>query len=583
MPWEQGVGGSNPLAPIEFTGSPDPIPAADGRGSSMKDMVMSTRDRLGNRALILPALFVVLLLASSLAIAGGNEIDIINREIRNKGAGWVAGETSMSRLPAEQRRMRLGLIGTTGGARPALTQAPLTASASEPVLPGSLRYGPKVVSAVRDQGDCGSCWAFAVTAAFESDVALTTGKLPDLSEQFLICRADRYSVSLNPPCGGGYPDPASDFLVNPGLPPETCLPYSTYGCSQPCRDWRSKTQRIAGWHYVSQNVSAIKEALYAYGPVVATLHVYEDFYSYAGGVYSYAYGQYQGGHVVEVIGYDDARQCLIAKNSWGTDWGEAGYFNIAYSQVKAYGDVAFGGTTLAYDGEGPLQVSSSYRCGDQCTDPPDSQWRVDGGSWHAASDSSVLLEAGRHTLEFMDNDGWNKPKTQTVIVRKGKTVHASGNYVLPTGLLQVKIRPLGAVDAGAQWRVDGGEWRNNGSVASLLPGRHTVVYKTIDGWIRPARTTVTTAKGGATTLIKGVYAERAGSVTVTITPPKAVNKGAKWRLDGGGWNASGATVTAPIGQHTLTFSTVVGWSAPADQDLTVREGKTMAVSAAYTK
>jgi len=92
----------------------------------------------------------------------------------------------------------------------------------------------------------------------------------------------------------------------------------------------------------------MKNALYNYGPIVATFYVYSDFYSYRSGVYSYATGTYQGAHAVLTVGYDDVNQCFIVKNSWGTGWGEAGFFKIAYSEVT--GTSRFGYSVLAYDG-----------------------------------------------------------------------------------------------------------------------------------------------------------------------------------------------------------------------------------------
>lgn len=101
-------------------------------------------------------------------------------------------------------------------------------------------------------------------------------------------------------------------------------------------------------------VSALKNSLYAYGPLVVTMYVYGDFQNYAGGIYSYSGGNLEGGHAIELIGYDDNNQCFIAKNSWGTAWGESatsvpyydstmggGFFRIAYSQVN--NQVSFGG------------------------------------------------------------------------------------------------------------------------------------------------------------------------------------------------------------------------------------------------
>jgi C1A family cysteine protease len=60
--------------------------------------------------------------------------------------------------------------------------------------------------------------------------------------------------------------------------------------------------------------------------------VYNDFFSYSGGVYKKANNTVAGGHCVCIIGYNDAQQCWIAKNSWGTGWGESGYFRIGYGE-----------------------------------------------------------------------------------------------------------------------------------------------------------------------------------------------------------------------------------------------------------
>ena len=106
--------------------------------------------------------------------------------------------------------------------------------------------------------------------------------------------------------------------------------------------------KILNYGSVSATVSAIKDALVNYGPLVTTFSVYADFFSYNGGIYSYTSGAYQGGHAVLIVGYDDVNQCFIVKNSWGTGWGEAGYFRIAYSQLAS--PVYFGGGTLTYYG-----------------------------------------------------------------------------------------------------------------------------------------------------------------------------------------------------------------------------------------
>jgi len=103
---------------------------------------------------------------------------------------------------------------------------------------------------------------------------------------------------------------------------------------------------------VSTDVTSLKEACQQYGPLATTMIVYDDFDYYTGGVYSYAYGAAEGGHAVLIVGWDDPSQSFYVKNSWGTGWGEAGYFQIAYTEVG--GATQFGSDTqLLTWGSGP--------------------------------------------------------------------------------------------------------------------------------------------------------------------------------------------------------------------------------------
>ena len=133
-------------------------------------------------------------------------------------------------------------------------------------------------------------------------------------------------------------------------------------CGNASTGWRNYTSRIPAWLYVnttSVSIDAIRNALNTHGPLVTTFDVYYDFYYYTGGIYKYTSGKYQGGHAVLIVGYRDdplvdGGGYFIVKNSWGLDWGEDGYFNIAYSQIGS--PVYFGEWTIAY--KQPTQPSS---------------------------------------------------------------------------------------------------------------------------------------------------------------------------------------------------------------------------------
>lgn len=283
--------------------------------------------------------------------ASNDTSELVNIEsaIKEKKAKWTAGETSVSKLSPEERKKRLGLKKEDTGSYLPSDQGSIMSSVA--VLPPTFDWrnnNGNFVTPIKNQGSCGSCWAFATTAVAESDT-LIASHTPyeqnpiDLSEQVMV------SCSGAGSCSGGYFSSASSFLKSTGLPAESCYPYTaTNGaCSSACANWQSSTTKISDYtSWSSPDFATIKNALIAYGPLVAEMSVYSDFYYYANGVYSYASGSYQGEHAVTIIGYDDANQYFIVKNSWGVNWGEAGYFNIAYSQLA--GSVRFGSWVYAY-------------------------------------------------------------------------------------------------------------------------------------------------------------------------------------------------------------------------------------------
>ena len=309
---------------------------------------------LSQKDLLLGSLAIFLLFSFS-GLTFAKELDEIKAAIDKHGAKWIAGDTSVSILPPHERLSRVGLIKPSAAeAGQPVSVAPLTGVAPSALdwrNGGSYGNGIPYVTPVRDQGNCGSCWAFATTGALESYRLI---KQPlsqcglggcDLAEQALV------SCSKAGSCSGGYIDKASTYIRNTGLPLETCAAYKA--ANTPCKkaccyNWQSSTYKIGSWAYVttsSPTVTAIKNAL-TYGPVATTMNVYADFYSYNSGIYSYTTGAYQGGHAVLIVGYDDANQCFIVKNSWGVGWGEAGYFEIAYSQISNV--VKFGQYTILY-------------------------------------------------------------------------------------------------------------------------------------------------------------------------------------------------------------------------------------------
>ncbi len=342
--------------------------------------------RSGQSLFALLSGFLFLFIFSSSVLASPEELDAVRQQIRNKGARWEATETSISKLPREERMKRLGFRKESLSVSQAAAAALSTEStASKTAVPATLNYNDysndnnviSYVTPIRDQGECGSCWAFGTTAALESQYLMSTQgagyETLDLSEQVLLSCSNAGNCAE-----GGYPDLASDFIQSTGLPAASCFPYMEATDSSspdvPCSDascpyWQSDTYSINGWKYVATTAptaAILKSALTTYGPLVTTMNVYDDFSYYSGGVYSYTYGSLEGSHVIEIIGYDDTESCFIVKNSWGTEWGEVepgligtpGFFRIAYDQIDKV--IQFGYYTIAYEGYKGVQNTSTY-------------------------------------------------------------------------------------------------------------------------------------------------------------------------------------------------------------------------------
>ena len=272
------------------------------------------------------AFLLAVFLTLSVSISHADEVSQVRAAIVAKQARWQAGETSMTQLSPAERRARLGLVKAS-----LPVGAEMMVMAEPPVVgaPPSLDWrsnGGNFVTPVRNQGGCGSCWAFATTAALESSVlraANTPGVDLNLSEQVLVSCGTSGGTDAGS-CSGGVIQYASNYIRDTGLPLETCYPYTgTDGsCGSACGTYNTSTYRIVSWADVtgtSPTVSAIRDALVSYGPLVTTMDVYDDFFSYVSGVYSHTTGDNAGGHAVLIVGYNDAGQYFIVKNSWGQD------------------------------------------------------------------------------------------------------------------------------------------------------------------------------------------------------------------------------------------------------------------------
>jgi len=196
------------------------------------------------------------------------------------------------------------------------------------------RDGVDFVTPIRDQRPFSSCETFAIVAAVETMVQYKMG-YPfgcDLSEAHLWFHCD---PSLE---WGSYPDKNMDYLKEEGIPDEACWPYPDEARMFPpdttCDCWQSRAVKIADWGFLPNDPVAIKNALMTYGPIPTYLFIYKDFMVHQRGIYRHTWGQAIAPHMVTIVGYNDDPGYWIVKNSWGTDWGEDGWFKIEYGQCS---------------------------------------------------------------------------------------------------------------------------------------------------------------------------------------------------------------------------------------------------------
>ena len=183
------------------------------------------------------------------------------------------------------------------------------------------------VSAVKNQGSCGSCWAFSAIGALEGLNAIKNTNLVQFSEQQLV---DCSQKQGNEGCNGGLMDFAFQYVMENGIESEADYPYT--GSDGTCGATAGKSAfKIGGFVDVPQNSSSQLKAAIALNPVSVDIEADGFWFQfYFGGVFSSSCGTNLD-HGVLAVGYgsENGQNYWIVKNSWGGSWGESGYIRIA--------------------------------------------------------------------------------------------------------------------------------------------------------------------------------------------------------------------------------------------------------------
>jgi len=376
-----------------------------------------------------------------------NKTDIraISAAIDAEGLSWTAGPNELTGLPPEEQRKYLGLIVDAAELQRMASEKQRVAAHERSFrveavgAPASVDWrnnGGNYVTPIKNQGQCGSCVSFCTCSVIESAVRIklqNPNYSIDLSEGFLqFCGGGS--------CGGWGLTSGLDFAKSTGVTDEACMPYTAGGganmncAASRCSDWQNRLTKISS--YTSHaTMDARKNAIATYGPVLAGMEVWSDFFAYKSGVYVKTAAATRmkpdpGYHCICVVGYDDNQQCWIIKNSWGTTWGEAGFGQAGGFMRMRYGQADLLIDTSWMFSSVVVQIQAAW------------QSNVTVTQVYASRDS-------QNAWAYFQGLGWRKIQTgapdgvtnmltlfaQAVAKGKKVTIYADGDFVYQAYLL----------------------------------------------------------------------------------------------------------------------------------------------------
>ncbi|XP_046647113.1 zingipain-2-like isoform X1 [Daphnia pulicaria] len=263
-------------------------------------------------------------LRKKIFLAQRERINKHNSESNN----YLQALSEFSVMTAWEKKQFLGIDSSRVPSAEFLKSIPVFNSQNRK-LPPNLDYRDDTcMPEVKNQGGCGSCWAFAAMTPLEFSQCKANGKLVDLSEQQLVS-----CDSVSSGCNGGWYVSAYNYLQNSGgSANETLYPYTAQ--TGVCQFQTSTVEtKVSTYGYIqSQNATAMQAALQQYGPIAVALNVVDSFYGYGSGVYDdkACDGVYMINHAVVIVGWGKLKgvDYWIVRNSWGPGWGANGYILI---------------------------------------------------------------------------------------------------------------------------------------------------------------------------------------------------------------------------------------------------------------
>lgn len=280
--------------------------------------------------------------------------------INNLNTTWTAGRSYLDNVPLHQVKRMCGVLpDPTGFKLPVLLHEKKNYQDLPKNFDARVQWpNCPTIQEIRDQGACGSCWAFGAVEAMSDRFCIHSNLQIHVSAEDLLTCCDSCGFG----CDGGFPSAAWSSWVSDGLVTggqynsnEGCEPYTIASCdhhvngtkapcghSQPTPDCSTTCESNYKIPYaqdkhmgkssysVNSDPAQIQTEIFTNGPVEAAFTVYADFLSYKTGVYQYKSGVELGGHAVRILGWgeENGTPYWLVANSWNGDWGDKGFFKI---------------------------------------------------------------------------------------------------------------------------------------------------------------------------------------------------------------------------------------------------------------
>jgi cathepsin L len=196
------------------------------------------------------------------------------------------------------------------------------------------------VTPVKNQGQCGSCYAFSVTGALEGQHFIKNGKLVSMSEQQILdCLSEGG-------CNGGNKDSVFTYIArNGGIDSESFYPYKARKGTKCLFDKNQVVATDKGYRSLAKGETNLQNAVAKVGPISVSIYVANSFFHYADGVYDEPNcHEPDHNHAVLVVGYGtlNGHDYWLVKNSWGTNWGVQGYIRMARNKNNQCSIASYG-------------------------------------------------------------------------------------------------------------------------------------------------------------------------------------------------------------------------------------------------